>query len=117
MIVPGSIYTTPVDHPFSWYAIVKERDTGKQWTYWFNGGSPTRESVALHIATYYRNVDVITIDRCMKMPERMLQPVPASHFQLGIFKAVEAALGSKIPLLSRKTINRSTIPRATIARR
>jgi hypothetical protein len=82
MMVPGSAFPG-LDHPFSWYAIVREKKTGKEWTYWMNGTLVTRETVANEIATKYRNVEVVTIDRCTSSPTRPLQPVPASHYEFG----------------------------------
>jgi hypothetical protein len=106
MIVPGSPFVN-VDHQFSWYAIVREKEGAKkQWTYWFNGSQLNREAVAAHIALYFSKVDVITIDQCTKMPERVLQPVPAHHFQLGVFQEMRDFDKKKygVPLLARQTI-------------
>lgn len=115
MIVPGSIFGlvgAPVDHPFSWYAVVKEKVTGKQWTYWFNGVQLNREAVAAHIALHYRNVEVVTIDPCTTMPTRALQPIPANHFQFGVFAAMrDFDRHGKPALLNRTPIHRAAIRR------
>jgi hypothetical protein len=87
MIVPGSLLGA--DHPFSWYAIVKERTTGKQWTYWFNGNQLDRAAVAAHIEAHFRGVEVVTIDPCAAMPTGILQKVPPHHFEFGIRKDLE----------------------------
>ena len=85
MFVPGSIGgligQAPINHPASWYAVVEDKKTGKRWTYWINGSQQTREAIADHVAVFYPNVKVITIDRTHKMPDRILQPVPPEHFQ------------------------------------
>lgn len=86
MIVPGSILN--INHPFSWYAIVKDRQ-GKQWTYWMNGNLLNREVVAAHIAKHYHAVEVITIDQCTGPPQKMLRPIPPSHYEFGIRENLE----------------------------
>lgn len=87
MIAPGSPLL--VDHPFAWYAIVRNRTTGKERTYYMNGTQVTRELVAQHIATHYPNVDVITIDRCTRPPGGVLYPVPFEDFTRGVFASME----------------------------
>lgn len=113
MIVPGSIFSlngTPINHQFSWYAVVKEKTSGKQWTYWFNGNQINREIVAAYIADRFRNVEVVTIDPCTSMPTRMLQPVPAEHFQFGVFKAMEEYdHPCKLKALPRNPIRRNSV--------
>lgn len=88
MHVPGSLFPG-YSHPFAWYAIVQERQTGRRWTYWMNGSQLTRESVAEHIAVNYPNVKAITIDRCTKSPDKTLVPVPPHHFQFGLLAETE----------------------------
>lgn len=85
MIVPGSPFIWGHNHPFSWYARVREKSGAKkEWTYWMNGSEATRETVAEHIARNFPNVEVLWIDRCTKMPDKALQPVPPHHFQFGL---------------------------------
>lgn len=91
MHVPGSIFPG-TDYPFAWYAIVRNRTTGKERTYWMNGSHVTRETVQQHIAANYRNVEVVTIDRCTSMPTRPLTPVPPEDYEFGYRDAVERFL-------------------------
>lgn len=87
MLVPGSpfLLTGGLNHPFSWYAKVREKKGAKkEWTYWMNGTQLTREDVAIHIARMYSNVEVLTIDRCTTPPTRPLVPVPRHHYQFGL---------------------------------
>lgn len=114
MIVPGSIFG--INHPFSWYANVKDRKTGKEWTYWMNGSQLTRGAVALHIATHYPGVEMISCDQCTGPPTRAIQPVPPTHFQHGVLQAVEDEIAgpreSAIRLIPRKTIERKPLWRS-----
>ncbi len=91
MFVPGSPFPE-MSHPFAWYALVRERKTGKQFTYWMNGSQMTREVVAEHIARHFHNVEVITIDQCTRQPDRPLMPVPQSHYGFGILELVKKYL-------------------------
>lgn len=99
IVTPGSELKgedgKPLAHPFQWYAVVEERATGKRWTYWLNGEHMTREVVADFIATYYRNVKVVTIDRCDSAPTRPLQPIPAHHYDFGIIRQIEKDLNQE----------------------
>jgi hypothetical protein len=117
--VPGS--PVRINHPFSWYAVVKEKATGKQWTYWMNGNHLDRESLAEHIRVHFPNVEAVTIDRCTQMPTRPLQRIPAAHYEMGILKAVERelmgeAISTVAPPLPRRTLPRQTLPRDTLPR-
>ncbi len=120
MQVPGS--PLGINHPFAWYAIVKDKTTGKEWTYWMNGSQLNREAVALHIATHYPGVDVVTIDPCTGPPTRTLQPVPPTHFEHGIRVAAEKELRELAndggpPPISFEPIDRTPLPRIAIPRR
>ena len=86
MFVPGSLSEIlgagPSNHPFSWHAVVREKyGAKKQLNYWTNGSEPNKEAVATRLARDYPNIDVISVERATKMPERPLFPVPAHHFQ------------------------------------
>lgn len=94
MFVPGSI-VPEVEHPFAWWARVRNRKTGKERDYYMNGTQATRETVAQHIASHYRNVEVITIDRCTAMPVRPLVPVPPEDYEFGHREAVERILSGE----------------------
>ena len=96
MLVPGS--TFGLDHPFAWYAIVRERATGRTWTYWMNGTHVTRELVAAHIAAHFPGVDLLTCDPCTSPPTRPLRPVPPGHYEFGIRRKAEAEMGILSPL-------------------
>lgn len=87
MHVPGSLLQ--IDHPFSWYAIVKEKATGKQFTYWLNGNQLNREAVATWVRTYFPAVELVTADQCTSAPTRMLEPIPPRHYEHGIRRMVE----------------------------
>jgi hypothetical protein len=90
MIVPGSL--TGQNHPFSWYALVKDKKTGKQWTLWINGNQLSREGIAEYLAVYFTNAEPITIDRCTEHPIGVLQPVPPQLFEFGIREKMEEIL-------------------------
>ena len=90
MIVPGS--TFGLSHPFSWYALVRDKRTGREFTYWMNGSQITRELVARHIATHFPGVDLLSCDACTAPPTRPLRPVPPEHYEFGIRRQVEAEL-------------------------
>jgi hypothetical protein len=90
MLVPGS--TFGLSHPFAWYALVRDKRTGREFTYWMNGSQITRELVAGHIATHFPGVELLKCDPCTAPPTRPLRPVPPEHYEFGIRKRVEAEL-------------------------
>jgi len=104
MIVPGS--TFGLSHPFAWYARVRDKRTGREFTYWMNGSQITRELVARHITTHFPGVELLTCDPCTAPPTRPLRPVPPEHYEFGIRKLVEAELKG-IP--ARRPIGRTPI--------
>lgn len=90
MIVPGSPHEG-LNHPFSWHARVRNKNSGKERDYWMNGSEASREDVAQHIAVHFPNVEVLTIDRCTRQPDKMLQPVPPEDFQFGVLHEADVA--------------------------
>lgn len=109
MIAPGSQFG--IDHPFTWYVIFKDKTDGRQLTMWLASSFQTREQVADHVRVHYHNMEVITIDRAMGQPTRMLTPIPPHLFQFGILKAMEQADSDAPQSIKRQPIIRRPIQR------
>ena len=100
MIVPGS--TIAVNHPFAWYALVRDRKTGRRFTYWMNGSQITRELVAQHIAAHFPGVELLTCDPCTAPPAQPLRPIPPEHYEFGIRVKAEAEMGIRSGAVMRR---------------
>ncbi len=77
-----------------WYAEVKEKATGKPYTYYINGSFDSIQQLAEHITRYFPHVEVLHCDRVTVQPTRMLVPIPPHHFEHGF---TAQALGLKGP--------------------
>lgn len=103
-----------LDHPYAWYALVKDKKTGKEHTYWINGNHLNREAVAEHLRTHFHGVETLSIYQCAEMPGRILKPVPPSHFEFGIREKLEKLLA---PEPAAKPISIQPIKRQPLFRR
>lgn len=84
MISPGS--RLKIDLPFQWWALVREKKTGKTFNYWINGNQLTRENLADAVEKAFTGVKVISCERAISRPIKTLVPIPSEHFQCGALK-------------------------------
>lgn len=80
----------PGPRPFKWMIRVREKFWHrKEFTYWVNGPQKSAQEVGDHVTIHYPNVDVLSVELANRVPEKILTPIPAEHFES---KAINDAL-------------------------
>lgn len=96
---------------FGWFCQVRDRKTGKDWTYWVNGPRMTRVELGAHVEKHYPRVAFISCQPALAPPDgARLKHVPPEHFQHGILEKVKAEIEAQASTPGRKVVPYSRVP-------